>query len=156
MSLHHQVSLELVGQIRPSEQEMVSRMTQAAGIGEFLTVRDPIPRDSAPDWLATLDAFVLPSLTEGCPNILMEAMAVGVPCVGAKTGAVEDLMRHRVSGLLVPWGNSQAIAEALSELISDYNLAVELGAAARRAMSEFSEDRERNRWKKLLLQLIEF
>jgi glycosyltransferase involved in cell wall biosynthesis len=155
LSRRHQVSLELVGQIRPSESEMIARMTDASGIGGRLTIKEPMPRDLMPDWLSTLDAFVLPSVTEGCPNILMEAMAFGVPCVATRTGAAEQLTQHGAAGLLVPWGNSRAIEEALNELISDYNLAVKLGAAARQAMSEFSEDRERIEWEKSLQELVE-
>jgi L-malate glycosyltransferase len=156
LSRRHQVSLELVGLIRTSELETVARMRESSALGELLTVRDPIPRDLMAEWLSTLDAFVLPSVTEGCPNILMEAMAFGVPCVATRTGAVEELTQHGAAALLVPWGDSRAIAEALTALISDYDPAVKLGTAARRAMSEFSDDRERTEWKKLLRELIEF
>ena len=83
------------------------------------------------EWLRSLNAFVLPSVSEGCPNILMEAMATGVPCVATRTGAVEDLMEDHISGILVPWGNSLALEHSLQELIQDQKSAMSLGLAAR-------------------------
>ena len=73
----------------------------------------------------------------------MEAMACGHPCVATRVGAVEDLMEDGVSGLIVPWGNAMAIAEALERIIELPDRGLSLGLAARNRMNEFSPERER-------------
>jgi glycosyltransferase involved in cell wall biosynthesis len=150
------VTLELVGTIRESEREIFAHMLERTGIQELLAVRDPLSHEAVADWLRTLDLFVLPSLTEGCPNILMEAMASGVPSVATRTGAVEDLMVDRVSGLLVPWGDSRALAHAISQVMENSSLARSLGTAARARMADFSREAERRAWEKVYRELIEF
>ena len=118
--------------------------------------RDALPHDRVGQWLCSLDAFVLPSISEGCPNILMEAMACGLPCVATRTGAVEELVEDRTPGLLVPLGNSEALAEAIEGIIEDEELARNLGKNARLRMSHFDSARERRDWEQVYRELIEF
>ena len=92
--------LELPGYLRESEQEGVDAIVRRTGMEDCIHFRKPLAHEDIPAWLRTLDVFVLPSVSEGCPNILMEAMASGVPCVATRTGANEELMQDRVSGLL--------------------------------------------------------
>ena len=100
--------------------------------------------------------FVLPSVSEGCPNILMEAMAAGVPSIATRTGAVETLVEDHATGLLVPWGDSEALTGALAEIIENPRLAKSLGTAARHKMKQFSSAREREAWESLYREIIEF
>jgi glycosyltransferase involved in cell wall biosynthesis len=65
------------------------------------------------------DIFVFPSLSEGVPKVLMEAMAFGVPIVASKVGGIPSIIKHRENGLLVEPGDAQGIAQAIEELISD-------------------------------------
>lgn len=148
--------LELRGQLRDSERGIFEHMRDATGLGTLCHLLEPLPHDRMPEWLQTLDVFVLPSLTEGCPNILMEAMASGVPSIATCTGAVEDLMEDHVSGLVVPWGNSRALAAALREIMENSRLAQELGSAARVRMKEFSSAREREAWESIYRELLRF
>ncbi len=150
------VTLELRGVLRESEKDVYDFAVSRSGIDEILRLLPPLPHDEVPEWLRGLDAFVLPSLTEGCPNILMEAMASGVPSVATGTGAVEVLLDDRVSGLLVPWGDSRALSEALAEILDDRALAESLGAAARKKMRDFSSERERQAWESVYRQLLQF
>lgn len=149
-------TLELCGNLRESEQEVYRTMVQRTGAAEIITFREALPHNRIPDWLVSLDAFVLPSVSEGCPNILMEAMAAGVPSIATRTGAAEDLVEDGVSGILVPWGNSDAILGALTRLIRDPDSAASLGAAARARMAQFSAERERREWERLYRELIDF
>ncbi|MBI4965924.1 MAG: glycosyltransferase [Desulfomonile tiedjei] len=148
--------LELRGQLRDSERAVFEHMRDSTGLGTLCHLLEPLAHERIPEWLRTLDVFVLPSLTEGCPNILMEAMASGVPSIATRTGAVEDLMQDRVSGLLVPWGDSQALAAALREIMDNPRLAQELGSAGRTRMKEFSPSREREAWEKVYRELLSF
>ena len=66
--------------------------------------------------LSTAHLFVLPSLHESSPNALIEAMAVGLPCVASSVGGVLDLIDHQENGLLIPPQASGALAEAINAL----------------------------------------
>jgi glycosyltransferase involved in cell wall biosynthesis len=81
--------------------------------------------------LAGLDAFVLPSLTEGHSIALLEAAAAGVPIVATKVGGNPEIVQDESTGLLVPADDGTAIAAALTRLIRDPSLGARLGANAR-------------------------
>jgi glycosyltransferase involved in cell wall biosynthesis len=74
---------------------------------------------------------VLPSRWEGMPNTLLEAMACGLPCVATRVSGSEDIIQHRVNGLLVEPGDYQSIAQALLTLLHDPVLSRKYGEAAR-------------------------
>ena len=156
MSKDRNVALELSGTVRESEKGTYDAMVRKTGIARLLTLKEPVPHEAMPEWLRSLDVFVLPSVSEGCPNILMEAMACGLPCVATRTGAVEELIEDRVSGLLVPWGDSRALATALAEIIDKPDLAWPLGYAARLKMTEFSGQRERRAWEQVYREVLGF
>ena len=77
------------------------------------------------------DVFVLPSLSEGLPNALLEAMAASRPVVATGVGGVTDLVRNGENGLVVPPADSGALAGAVLRLASDFGLARRLGQSAR-------------------------
>ncbi len=85
-----------------------------------------------------LDIFALPSLTEGTPNSIVEAMSQGLPVVASAVGGVPDLITPEV-GLLVPPNDPAAVRDALVSLAADGNLRARMGsAAARRYATLFS------------------
>jgi glycosyltransferase involved in cell wall biosynthesis len=76
------------------------------------------------------DIMVLPSLSEGSPNVVLEAMAARVPLIATKVGGVPEIVRDRETALLLPAGNSDAMAAALVELIDNRELRTQLAARA--------------------------
>ncbi|MCI0564893.1 MAG: glycosyltransferase family 4 protein [Nitrososphaera sp.] len=70
-------------------------------------------------WLLCMDAFILPSLTEGTPMALLEAMAQGVPVIATAVGGVPEVIESGESGILVSAGKPEAIAEAVLALYRD-------------------------------------
>ena len=95
------------------------------------------------DIMAAMDIFVLPSLNEGIPMALLEAMALGTPVVAAAVGGIPEVIQHRVNGLLVPSGDDQGIADACLELAARPHFARTLTAQAKRTIVE-AFSRERN------------
>jgi glycosyltransferase involved in cell wall biosynthesis len=83
-----------------------------------------------------MDVFVLSSLREGLPNVLLEAMALQVPVVATTVGGVPRLVQHEVSGLRVPCGEPEALAAAMKTLLGDAALRLKLAAAGRRTIEE--------------------
>ncbi len=89
-----------------------------------------------------LSIYAHPSFTEGTSNSILEAMAHGLPVVASDAGAIPDIVDHGVTGLLVPPGDSGALAAALEELLRDETRRKRMGAAGRaRAIDEFSMPR---------------
>jgi len=79
-------------------------------------------RSGVPAFLRQLDLFVLPSLSEGIPMALLEAMAAAVPVLATTVGGVPGILDHGQAGVLVSPGDSPALAAALLELVHDRNL----------------------------------
>jgi len=109
--------------------DQVRTQVRAAGLSDhihFLGTRRDVP-----ELLSASDSFVLPSLWEGLPVALTEAMASGLPVVATDVSGTSQVVIDGESGLLVPPGNERALAEAMDRLLSDPALASELAAAGR-------------------------
>lgn len=89
--------------------------------------------------------FILPSLTEGVPLVLTEAMARGVPIIATSVGGVPDIIKDGKNGLLVPPANSQAIAEAVLRLMNDGELRIKLIKNALKTVKEYTLEKQRDR-----------
>ncbi|HXS01349.1 MAG TPA: glycosyltransferase family 4 protein [Pyrinomonadaceae bacterium] len=81
-------------------------------------------------FLNSLDVFVLPSLAEGTPNGIIEAMAHGIPVIATTVGGIPDIINDD-SGILVPPGDAAALADAMATLAKNPKRRNEMGAAAR-------------------------
>jgi glycosyltransferase involved in cell wall biosynthesis len=87
-------------------------------------------RDDIEACLAGMDLFVLPSLNEGMGRALIEAMAAGLPVIASRVGGIPAVISHERTGLLVPPGDADALAEALRRLLDRPEWATQLGLAA--------------------------
>jgi glycosyltransferase involved in cell wall biosynthesis len=97
-----------------------------------------------PEWLAIADVFVLPSLTEGSSNVLLEAMSMNRPVIATAVGNAPDIIHHLKNGVLVEPKNAEQIAEHISVLLANKALANTIGMNARDTVvqnfSQFSVD----------------
>ena len=93
-------------------------------------------RTDVPEILSSLDILILPSLSEGFPIILLEAMASSCPIVASEVGGVKELIENGKTGLLVPSADSQALAEAIRELLQNKEKAQSMGSFAQRIVRE--------------------
>jgi len=82
------------------------------------------------------DVFVLPSLTEGSPNVLLEAMAAKVPVVATAVGGVPEIVANEESALLVPANDPAALATAIARLLNDAELGHHLTNKAAETVSK--------------------
>jgi glycosyltransferase involved in cell wall biosynthesis len=99
-------------------------------------------RSDLPSIYAALDVLALSSINEGTPVSIIEGMAAGVPVVATRVGGVPDVVRHGRDGLLVEPRNPQALASAISQVLSDRILAESLGSEGRRsALAQFDISR---------------
>jgi glycosyltransferase involved in cell wall biosynthesis len=104
---------------------------RARALGVADRVRFLGHRDDMPALLAASDIVVLPSLSEGLPIALLEAMAAGTPVIASAIGGVNELVRSGENGLLVPPRDPAALASAIRTLTSDPVLAADHAAAAK-------------------------
>lgn len=105
-------------------------MAQAAVRRVTVDWRGVVSHAALPTLLRTADVFVLPSLVEGHPKALLEAMSCGLPCVGLDVPGTRDVIRPRETGLLAA-PTAAGLADALRCLLEDHALAARLGQAAR-------------------------
>jgi glycosyltransferase involved in cell wall biosynthesis len=107
-------------------------------------------RSDAPDILAAGDIFVMPSLSEGLPLALVEAMATGLPIVASDVGGIPEVVARDAEAVLVPSASPNALAAAIRSLLVDPVRRAALGAAAqRRAHRDFSVDTMGNAYEAL-------
>ncbi|HXE82298.1 MAG TPA: glycosyltransferase family 4 protein [Gemmatimonadales bacterium] len=117
------------------ERQALEAGTRDLGLGSRVDFRGRVSDDELRATYAASDALVLPSIldargdTEGLGVVLLEAMSYGVPVVASDIGGITDIVEHNQSGLLVPPGDSAALAQALERLSRDAALAQRLGAA---------------------------
>lgn len=102
----------------------------ALGLADKVTVPGWLGSADTARLLATGDILTLPSHAENLPMSIIEAMASGLAVVATPVGAVEDIVKHGQTGLLVPPGDDSALADALLRLVQDAELRQRLGAAA--------------------------
>jgi glycosyltransferase involved in cell wall biosynthesis len=124
------------GPMRPNLEALADRLDIARQV-QFCG-RTAHPEQALRD----LDIFVLPSLSEACPNAVLEAMATALPVVASRVGGIPDLVRHGETGYLVRPARPAELASAIEALIDDRRLASEMGSCGRaRAVGEFGLDR---------------
>ena len=109
----------------------VERSIARMGLADRVRVHGWVDARRRDELLARAAVFVLPSHAEGLPMGLLEAMAAGCPVVASSVGGIPDVVRHGVNGLLIPAGDTQALADAIRRLVEDPQFARRLGAAAR-------------------------
>jgi glycosyltransferase involved in cell wall biosynthesis len=121
------------GELRQSLESLAHRLL----VGErvvFTGIRTDIPH-----LMRLFDLFALPSLWEGQPITIVEAMAAAKPIVATNVGGNAEILHRGEFGVLVPPGDENALADAISALLSDAARARELGKkAASRAERELT------------------
>jgi glycosyltransferase involved in cell wall biosynthesis len=143
------------------ERAAIERRAAERGIADAVEVRGQVSDEALLGAYAGADVFVLPAIvdsrgdTEGLGVVLLEAMNFGLPVVGSAVGGILDIVVPGESGMLVPPGDSAALADALRRLLGDPALARRLGDAGReRVRTHFSWARIVSRWIQLYRSLV--
>lgn len=150
---HSALRLVLAGEVTRGYGEELRRQAAAAGLQERVLFPGVI--EEVPDLLAALDLFVLPSLSEGMSNALLEAMAAGRPIVATEAGGNGECLGGGNAGLLVPPGDPEALGRALEKLLEAPDRRRELGRRAQtRAQDEYSLGKMLDRTETLYAELL--
>jgi len=112
-------------------------------------------RDDVADLLSVCDLFVLPSLFEGLPVSVLEAMAAGKPVVATRIGGTDEAVEDGRTGILVPPRDPAALAGAIRTMLSDLPAARRMGEAGRmRVRHEFTAEAMVARTTKIYEELL--
>ncbi|MBI4056732.1 MAG: glycosyltransferase, partial [Elusimicrobia bacterium] len=96
-------------------------------LGEQMNVRP---------WFCGMDIFVLPSLWEGTPNVLLEAMALGLPCIASSVDGIQEILEGGKTGLLSPPGDPQKLSENIKALMNNLPFRNRLGIQAQEVIAQ--------------------
>ena len=125
------------------DRAMLEAMVQNLGVASKVKLVGRV--DGMPAFYKALDVLVSSSRQEGLPVALLEAMASGLPIVATAVGEVPRLLRHRVSGILIPTEDVQVMAESIEALLRDGEARAQYGLAARQQiLKNFSAERMSN------------
>ena len=114
------------------ERSRLEKSVKDQGLTKCVVFEGAINQDRIRELYAASDLFVHPSFAEGLPVVLMEAMAMEIPCIATAITGVPELIQDRENGILVPPADENALAKAIAELIDEVGLRRRLAAAGRR------------------------
>lgn len=117
----------------PLKKSLVEK-ANSLGIQEHVLFLGSQNQDTVALYHSAVDLFVLPSLYEGMPNVVMEAFASGVPAVATDVSGTSELVQNNINGLLVRSEHVDQLATALLTLLENDRLLVAYGKAARRTI----------------------
>lgn len=151
-SLYPDYYLDIYGQ--GSELENLEKLVSEKKITGRVCFKGNVPDISVQIYTSSL--FVLSSDYEGMPNALMEAMAMGIPCISTDCpcGGSAFLIKDHVNGILVPVGDEQRLANAMSEMIQDRNKAMQMGIHATGIQEALASDKIHQEWEKYIQKYI--
>jgi len=117
------------GSVREAE-----RLVQSCGASDSVDVLGWQPRSRIAELMTTSDVFVLPSLAEGQPMAVLEAMAHEMAIIATSVGAIEETLGGGVAGMIIPPDDVEALIEALSVVLGNEEVRSHLAVAARHRM----------------------
>lgn len=139
----HRLELHLIGGVNPESDYSVKLKRQVAALGlDNVVFHSGVPHDQLIHWYNAADFFCLASHGEGCPNVVLEAMACGTPVVVSDVGSVRDIVAHEGDGVIAK--DCDSFHEALGQALS--------GEWDRRAIAERMKMRT---WQDCARQVVE-
>lgn len=119
------------GEEYPGFTDWVAARVEELAIANRVSILGPVVGEAKVELLGNADGFVLPSLAEGLPMALLEAMAAGLPVVVTTVGAMPEVIEDGRQGYLVAPADARALADALDRLAADPKLRSSMGELAR-------------------------
>ena len=137
------VSLLLVGEIREGEDKKLFDEFRMTNPQSSITITGHVPHKDLPAYYSLMDVFVHPSLRDGMPNAVLEAMACGKAVIATPIGGVLDVLEDGVNGRFTPVNDAEALAQGIKALLKDEQQRKQLGEQARKTIqTAFTPQRE--------------
>jgi glycosyltransferase involved in cell wall biosynthesis len=130
----HPATLLIVGDLRAGEDKQIFEDFQLSHPKAQIMCTGFVSPNDLPAYYSLIDVFVHPSLRDGLPNALLEAMSCGSAVIGTSVGGIKDAIVNCENGKLVSTNNANELANAIDELLTNENLRKKLGASARQTI----------------------
>lgn len=127
--------IEVVG--TGAYQRELDELASKLGVSELISYVGTIPYDQLEKAYQYADIFILTSLSEGMPSVILEAMGCGLPVVASNVGGNNEIVHEGENGYLIEGDNLTHLAQQLAELINDPTLRQRFGAASRRQALQY-------------------
>ena len=130
----------------------VQALSRELGIEESIAF--PGLRNDVPELLRRMDIFVLTSQTEGMPNVVMEALATGLPCVVTDAGDCRNLGRDGETGFVLPIGDVEGLANRVLLLARNGELRRQMGLKARESINGYGVERMAEEYQRFYMEVL--
>ncbi len=121
------------------DEPVIRASVESLGAGELVRIVPPCSSGGVAQWMAASDAVALPSYREGCPNVIVEALACGRPVVASDVGGIPELMSED-TGRMVPARDVPALREAIAAVLDRAWDAAEISQRHSRGWTDVAED----------------
>ena len=136
-------SLLIVGEVREGEDKKYFEEFKTANPQLSITVTGHVPHKDLPAYYSLMDVFVHPSLRDGMPNAVLEAMACGKTVIATPVGGALDVIEDEVNGLFVNVNDANELAEKIAEVLNQPEKRETIGRSAREAvLSQYMLEKE--------------
>ena len=126
------------------ERETLENLTDDLGISEYVEFVGNVPHEQVTDLMLRADVFALPSLSEGFPLVILEAMACGLPIIATRVGGVPEVVEGGVNGCLVNAKSPYEIADKISMLLKNDKIRLDMSNNNRERVKMFSWNKVTN------------
>lgn len=148
-----ELTLLLVGDFAEKERAYWEQALSQSGFADRVVITGKISRQAALAYLPYIDIFAIPSLRDGCPNAMLEAMLAAKAIVGSSVDAIGEILEDGINGLVVRPGDTESLANALHRLITQPDMRQQLGITARqKALTQLAPAVEQRNWEKVYQQ----
>lgn len=127
-------TLLIVGEVRQGEDQKTLDEFRLSYPDSRIIITGYVPHHELPAYYSLIDVFVHPSLRDGMPNAVLEAMACGKTVLATPVGGVKDVIQDGVNGMLVNVNDAEGLAEKIAEALSQPEKREQLGRSAREAV----------------------
>ncbi|MEL6382584.1 MAG: glycosyltransferase [Cyanobacteria bacterium J06626_18] len=149
------ITLLLVGDFAEKERGYWEKALQQSGFAERTIVTGKVSRQEALAYLPYIDIFAIPSIHDGCPNAMLEAMLAAKAIVGSSVDAIGEILEDGINGLVVQPADTSDLANALRCLINQPGLRQQLGIAARqKVLEQLAPAIEQANWQRVYQQAL--
>jgi len=138
------------GSLRP----VIEEAARERGLVDQVTFLPALPQQHLLEYMRVADLMVLPSTHDGCPTVVLEAMALGIPVVATAVGGIVDQVDPDVSGLLVPPADAESLADALHRIMNNQELREQLAHTAKQHVERFYVAELAQGYEALCMQLL--
>ncbi|MFG6096959.1 glycosyltransferase [Leptothoe sp. ISB3NOV94-8A] len=149
------ITLLLVGDFAERERPYWEAAIRESGMADNTVLTGMVPRTEGMAYLQYMDVYAIPSLHDGCPNALLEAMLAGRAIVGTSVDAIGEILDHIYNGLVVTPGSSAELKDAILILAQSPELRQRFGKAAQATVrQQLSPMVEQRNWAKVYRQVL--